>query len=184
MGVPTPSTNSSCFCSPLLALFFPEPLSFLFFLSTHVQALFKLALEDKKYGEVMHMVRHSRLCGQSIISYLQEKGFPEVALHFVSDNKVRCRRLRVVGSGSFVSWCGVSCAILVALASKRCLHSPRAVVRYAGRGFVFAVLAVVVVHAVAVEVDFCFGQLVPHELGSSLLLPLVGACFFFGWTRS
>ena len=53
-----------------------------------VQALFKLALEDKKYGEVMHMVRHSRLCGQSIISYLQEKGFPEVALHFVSDNKV------------------------------------------------------------------------------------------------
>lgn len=53
------------------------------------QALFKLALEDKKYGEVMHMVRHSRLCGQSIISYLQEKGFPEVALHFVSDNKVQ-----------------------------------------------------------------------------------------------
>lgn len=53
-----------------------------------MQALFKLALEDKKYGEVMHMVRHSRLCGQSIISYLQEKGFPEVALHFVSDNKV------------------------------------------------------------------------------------------------
>lgn len=55
---------------------------------TKIQALFKLALEDKKYGEVMHMVRHSRLCGQSIISYLQEKGFPEVALHFVSDNKV------------------------------------------------------------------------------------------------
>lgn len=37
----------------------------------------------------MHMVRHSRLCGQSIISYLQEKGFPEVALHFVNDNKAR-----------------------------------------------------------------------------------------------
>lgn len=59
-----------------------------------MQALFKLALEDKKYGEVMHMVRHSRLCGQSIISYLQEKGFPEVALHFVSDNKVGLLRGR------------------------------------------------------------------------------------------
>eukprot|EP00640_Fibrocapsa_japonica_P000008 CAMPEP_0113939256 /NCGR_PEP_ID=MMETSP1339-20121228/5605_1 /TAXON_ID=94617 /ORGANISM="Fibrocapsa japonica" /LENGTH=864 /DNA_ID=CAMNT_0000942713 /DNA_START=20 /DNA_END=2611 /DNA_ORIENTATION=+ /assembly_acc=CAM_ASM_000762 len=53
------------------------------------EAKFKLALADKKYGEVMHMVKHSRLCGQAIISYLQDKGFPEVALHFVHDNKTR-----------------------------------------------------------------------------------------------
>ncbi|CAN0433575.1 unnamed protein product, partial [Hapterophycus canaliculatus] len=62
------------------------------------KALFKLALEDKKYGEVMHMVRHSRLCGQSIISYLQEKGFPEVALHFVSDNKTKFRLALACGN--------------------------------------------------------------------------------------
>jgi len=53
------------------------------------EAVFKLALEDKRYGEVMHLVRHSRLCGQAIITYLQDKGFPEVALHFVQDNKTR-----------------------------------------------------------------------------------------------
>lgn len=53
------------------------------------EALFKIALHDNAYGEVMHLVKHSRLCGQSIVSYLQEKGFPEVALHFVHDNKTR-----------------------------------------------------------------------------------------------
>ncbi len=51
------------------------------------EAKFKLALEDCRYGEVMHMVRHSRLCGQAIVSYLREKNFPEVALHFVTDAK-------------------------------------------------------------------------------------------------
>jgi coatomer protein complex subunit alpha (xenin) len=35
------------------------------------EALFKLALEKKDYPEVMRMVKHSRLCGQAIISYLQ-----------------------------------------------------------------------------------------------------------------
>jgi coatomer subunit alpha len=53
------------------------------------EALFKLALEAKNYPEVMRMVKHSRLCGQSIITYLTEKGYPEVALHFVTDNKAR-----------------------------------------------------------------------------------------------
>ena len=53
------------------------------------EAMFKLALENKEYGEVMRMVKHSRLCGQAIITYLQEKGFPEVALNFVHDNKTR-----------------------------------------------------------------------------------------------
>lgn len=53
------------------------------------EAMFKLALEQKDYGEVMRMVKHSRLCGQAIISHLQEKGYPEVALNFVHDNKTR-----------------------------------------------------------------------------------------------
>lgn len=35
------------------------------------------------------MVKHSKLIGQSIIAYLQQKGYPEVALHFVKDEKTR-----------------------------------------------------------------------------------------------
>ncbi|RWS09241.1 coatomer subunit alpha-like protein [Dinothrombium tinctorium] len=50
---------------------------------------FKLALVNRKYDEVLHMVRNSKLVGQSIIAYLQKKGYPEVALHFVKDEKTR-----------------------------------------------------------------------------------------------
>jgi hypothetical protein len=39
--------------------------------------------------QVLHMVRNAKLVGQSIISYLQKKGYPEVALHFVKDEKTR-----------------------------------------------------------------------------------------------
>eukprot|EP00587_Corethron_hystrix_P000871 CAMPEP_0113310126 /NCGR_PEP_ID=MMETSP0010_2-20120614/7895_1 /TAXON_ID=216773 ORGANISM="Corethron hystrix, Strain 308" /NCGR_SAMPLE_ID=MMETSP0010_2 /ASSEMBLY_ACC=CAM_ASM_000155 /LENGTH=1128 /DNA_ID=CAMNT_0000165517 /DNA_START=777 /DNA_END=4163 /DNA_ORIENTATION=+ /assembly_acc=CAM_ASM_000155 len=53
------------------------------------EALFKLALEAKQYKKVMEMVRNSRLCGQAIIAYLTQKGWPEVALHFVRDPKTR-----------------------------------------------------------------------------------------------
>uniref|UniRef100_A0A2R5L8Q5 Coatomer subunit alpha n=1 Tax=Ornithodoros turicata TaxID=34597 RepID=A0A2R5L8Q5_9ACAR len=50
---------------------------------------FKLALVNRKYEEVLHMVRNAKLIGQSIIAYLQKKGYPEVALHFVKDEKTR-----------------------------------------------------------------------------------------------
>ncbi|XP_027194065.1 coatomer subunit alpha [Dermatophagoides pteronyssinus] len=50
---------------------------------------FKLALINRKYDEVLHMVRNAELVGQSIIAYLQKKGYPEVALHFVKDEKTR-----------------------------------------------------------------------------------------------
>ncbi|GFO24202.1 coatomer subunit alpha [Plakobranchus ocellatus] len=50
---------------------------------------FKLALVNRKFEEVLHMVRNAKLVGQSIISYLQKKGYPEVALHFVKDEKTR-----------------------------------------------------------------------------------------------
>ncbi|CAF1023866.1 unnamed protein product [Didymodactylos carnosus] len=50
---------------------------------------FKLALVNRKYDEVLHMVRTAKLVGQSIIAYLQKKGYPEVALHFVKDEKTR-----------------------------------------------------------------------------------------------
>lgn len=35
------------------------------------------------------MIQSLQLCGQSIIAYLQQKGFPEVALHFVKDEQTR-----------------------------------------------------------------------------------------------
>ncbi|XP_063929353.1 coatomer subunit alpha [Zophobas morio] len=50
---------------------------------------FKLSLIHHRYDEVLYMVKNSRLVGQAIISYLQQKGYPEVALHFVKDDKTR-----------------------------------------------------------------------------------------------
>ncbi|RZC55738.1 hypothetical protein C5167_014589 [Papaver somniferum] len=51
--------------------------------------VFKLSLLRKKYDQVMSMIRNSQLCGQAMIAYLHQKGFPEVALHFVKDEKTR-----------------------------------------------------------------------------------------------
>ena len=39
--------------------------------------------------QVLHMVRSAKLVGQSIIAYLQQKGYPEVALHFVKDERTK-----------------------------------------------------------------------------------------------
>jgi coatomer protein complex subunit alpha (xenin) len=50
---------------------------------------FKQALINNNFNEVMKMVRNSKLMGQAIISYLQKKGHPEIALHFVQDEKTR-----------------------------------------------------------------------------------------------
>lgn len=62
------------------------------------EARFKLALAKKRYGKVMNMVKHSRLCGRAIVAYLQSKGFPEVALHFVRDPKTRFRLALACGN--------------------------------------------------------------------------------------
>lgn len=62
------------------------------------EALFKIALETKDYSEVMRIVKHSRLCGQSIVSYLQEKGYPEVALHFVHDSRTKFKLALACGN--------------------------------------------------------------------------------------
>ncbi|XP_030549540.1 coatomer subunit alpha-2-like [Rhodamnia argentea] len=50
---------------------------------------FKMSLLKKRYDHVMSMIRNSQLCGQAMIAYLQQKGFPEVALHFVKDERTR-----------------------------------------------------------------------------------------------
>lgn len=39
---------------------------------------FKLALVKGNYDEVLRIIQTSNLVGQSIIAYLQKKGFPEV----------------------------------------------------------------------------------------------------------
>ena len=50
---------------------------------------FKLALIKKDYDEILQIIRTSTLVGQSIIAYLQSKGYPEVALQFVQDPETR-----------------------------------------------------------------------------------------------
>lgn len=50
---------------------------------------FKRALVNKNFGEVLRLIKNSTLVGQNIIGYLQKKGFPEVALHFVQDPETR-----------------------------------------------------------------------------------------------
>ncbi|ORX97825.1 Coatomer, alpha subunit [Basidiobolus meristosporus CBS 931.73] len=50
---------------------------------------FKLALINKNYDEVLYIIRNSNLVGQSVIAYLQKIGYPEIALHFVQDERTR-----------------------------------------------------------------------------------------------
>ncbi|KAK0552131.1 hypothetical protein OC846_001802 [Tilletia horrida] len=50
---------------------------------------FKLALVQQKYDEVLNIIKTSNLVGQAIIAYLQKKGYPEIALHFVQDKSTR-----------------------------------------------------------------------------------------------
>lgn len=38
---------------------------------------------------MLYIIRTSNLVGQSIIAYLQKKGYPEIALHFVQDKTTR-----------------------------------------------------------------------------------------------
>ncbi|KAK4948512.1 hypothetical protein LTR28_007419, partial [Elasticomyces elasticus] len=50
---------------------------------------FKLALVRRHYHEMLNIIKTSSLVGQSIISYLQKKGYPEIALQFVQDPQTR-----------------------------------------------------------------------------------------------
>ncbi|KAI9884926.1 MAG: hypothetical protein M1823_003273 [Watsoniomyces obsoletus] len=50
---------------------------------------FKLALVKRNYDEMLQMIKTSSLVGQSIIAYLQKKGYPEIALQFVQDPHTR-----------------------------------------------------------------------------------------------
>jgi coatomer protein complex subunit alpha (xenin) len=51
--------------------------------------LFKLSLHNRKFNDVKMWISNGRLCGNAVIGYLKQKGFPEVALHFVEDQQTR-----------------------------------------------------------------------------------------------
>ncbi|XP_042477803.1 coatomer subunit alpha-1-like [Macadamia integrifolia] len=51
--------------------------------------VFKLLLVKKRFDHVMSMIKSSRLCGQAMVAYLQQKGFPGIALHLVQDERTR-----------------------------------------------------------------------------------------------
>eukprot|EP01130_Rhizamoeba_saxonica_P011528 TRINITY_DN478_c0_g2_i2.p1 TRINITY_DN478_c0_g2~~TRINITY_DN478_c0_g2_i2.p1 ORF type:complete len:920 (-),score=220.57 TRINITY_DN478_c0_g2_i2:701-3460(-) len=46
---------------------------------------FKQALKKRNFGQVLSMVKNSSLIGNSIINYIQQEGFPEIALAFAQD---------------------------------------------------------------------------------------------------
>ena len=50
---------------------------------------FKLALVKRNYDEMFSIIKNSNLVGQSVISYVQKKGYPEIALQFVQDPQTR-----------------------------------------------------------------------------------------------
>lgn len=50
---------------------------------------FKKALINKKFNEVLRIIKNSNLVGENIIAYLEKSGYPEVALQFVQDPETR-----------------------------------------------------------------------------------------------
>lgn len=50
---------------------------------------FKRNLDRKNMNEVARTVRKSNIVGKSIIGYLQQKGHPEIAIQFATDDKTR-----------------------------------------------------------------------------------------------
>ena len=50
---------------------------------------FKLCLHKKEFDKVVRIIKQSKLSGHAIIAYLQRKGYPQVALHFVADEQTR-----------------------------------------------------------------------------------------------
>jgi len=47
--------------------------------------LFKIALSQKNLQEVKEILSKGTLCGRSIVSYLKDEGYSEIALFFEKD---------------------------------------------------------------------------------------------------
>lgn len=56
---------------------------------TSIEYRFKLALHTKRFNEVKEILENGGLTGNAIVKYLQDRGFPEIALYFVEDEKTR-----------------------------------------------------------------------------------------------
>ena len=54
-----------------------------------IEYRFKLALHNKRFGEVKEILEGGGLAGNAIVKYLQDRGYPEIALHFVEDEKTK-----------------------------------------------------------------------------------------------
>ncbi len=65
--------------------------------------LFKLALFKHRSKEVVRMMTAKQLIGMSIITYLQQKGYPEIAMHFVDDLRTKLALALECGAIS-VAW--------------------------------------------------------------------------------
>ncbi|EFC46387.1 coatamer alpha subunit [Naegleria gruberi] len=50
---------------------------------------FKLALSQGRTGDIKKIIGEAKILGDSIIAYLQQKGYPEIALKFVEDESTK-----------------------------------------------------------------------------------------------
>lgn len=55
----------------------------------NTEMIFKHAIVTDNFEEVHSIIKNSKLVGQSIVSYLSQKGYPNIALHFVEDEEMR-----------------------------------------------------------------------------------------------
>ena len=66
---------------------------------------------SSKFDQVLTMIKSGSLCGQSIIAYLQQKGFPEAAALVKVRDATRFVRFRHASSGSTCASCLRSAAL-------------------------------------------------------------------------
>ncbi|CAG9323393.1 unnamed protein product [Blepharisma stoltei] len=57
--------------------------------TSNLEYRFKLALHCKRYNEVKLILESGGLIGNGVVKYLQDRGFSEIALYFVEDEKTR-----------------------------------------------------------------------------------------------
>lgn len=57
--------------------------------TSNLEYRFKLALHNKRYNEVKLILESGGLVGNGVVKYLQDRGFSEIALYFVEDEKTR-----------------------------------------------------------------------------------------------
>ena len=46
-------------------------------------------MESQQYREAIHLIRTTHVDSQALLSYLQQNGYQDIALHFVTEPKAR-----------------------------------------------------------------------------------------------